>query len=123
MPKRLQSQKLVLVSATSALVTGFSKEAQVTQATQEGKKVILNQVSCIYYLVQFRKDKRATIQALIDFGSKVNAITLAYAKKLGLRTWKTNVGAQKIDGSLLKIYEIVIAAFQVKNKLGRARFF
>ena len=33
MPKAFKAKKLVLVPATSALVTGASKEAQVTQAT------------------------------------------------------------------------------------------
>ena len=50
-------------------------------------------------------------------------MTPAYAKQLGLWTQKTDIGAQKIDGSLLATYGIVIAAFQVINKLGRARFF
>ena len=100
-----------------------SKEAQMTQATQKGKKVILDQVPCIHYLVQFWKNKRATIWALIDSGSKINSMTPVYAKKLGLRTRKTDVGAQKINSSLLKTYGMIIAAFQMKNKLGRARFF
>ena len=100
---------------TSALVTGASKEAL---------EVVLDWVPCIYYPVQFRKDKeRATIGALIDSSSEVNAITLAYAKQISLRTQKTDLRAQKIDGSLLATYGMVIAAFQVKNKLGRARFF
>ena len=47
----------------------------------------------------------------------------AYAKRLGLKTWKTNVGVQKIDGSVLEIFGIVIANFQVKEKSGRPRFF
>ena len=85
--------------------------------------MILDRVLCIHYPVQFRKDKGGTIWLLINSGSEVNAITLAYAKKLGLRTRKTNVGAQKIDGSLLETYEIVIAAFQMKDKFGRVRFF
>ena len=50
-------------------------------------------------------------------------MTPAYAKKLGLRTRKTDIGAQKIDGSLLKTYEMVIAAFQMKDNLGRVWFF
>ena len=50
-------------------------------------------------------------------------MTPAYAKKLGLRVRKTNVGAQKIDGSVLETYGMVIAGFQVQDKLGRARFF
>ena len=69
-------------------MTSTNKEAQVTWVTeiiQVEKEVILDQVSCIYNPVQFQGDKRATIQALINLGSKVNAMTLAYAKQLGLR--------------------------------------
>ena len=47
----------------------------------------------------------------------------AYAKKFGLKTWKTNVGAQKIDGSALETFGMVIADFQVEDKDGRSRFF
>ena len=74
-------------------MTGASKEGQVTQATQEGKNVILDQVLYIHYPIKFQKDKRATIWALINSDSEVNAITLAYAKKLGLRIQKTDVEA------------------------------
>ena len=42
-----------------------------------------------------------------------------YAKKLGLKTQKTNVGAQKIDGSALETFEMVIVDFQVEDKGGR----
>ena len=49
-------------------------------------------------------------------------MTLAYASKLGLQMEKTDVGAQKIDGLLLETYGIVIAAFRVLNKVGRALF-
>lgn len=52
-------------------------------------------VSCTHYLVQFEKDLVKTL-ALIDFGSKINAITQLYAIKLGLKFWITNIGAQKI---------------------------
>ena len=76
MSKISKAKKLVLVSATSALVTGASKKAP---------EVVLDWVPCIYYLVQFRKDKEgAIIQALINSGSKVNAMTPAYTKQLGL---------------------------------------
>ena len=60
---------------------------------------------------------------MLNSGSKVNAISPAYAKRLGLKTWKTNVKVQKIDGSALKTFGIVIADFQVEDKGGRARFF
>ena len=60
---------------------------------------------------------------MLDFGSEVNAITLAYAVQLGLKVQKTNVSAQKIDVSSVETYGIVITAFQVLNKLGCSRFF
>ena len=95
----------------------------VIEASKEAQKIILDRVPCIHYPVQFRKDKEATIWALIDSGSKVNVITPAYAKQLGLQVWKTVVGAQKIDGSSLQTFGMVIADFQVEDKLGRSRFF
>lgn len=36
---------------------------------------------------------------------------------------RTYVGLQKIDGSILETYEMVIIGFQVQDKLRRARFF
>ena len=47
----------------------------------------------------------------------------AYAERLGLKTRKTNVGAQKIDGSALETFGMVIADFQVEDKSGRPKFF
>ena len=44
-------------------------------------------------------------------------MTLAYAKQLCFQTQKTDVGAQKIVGSLLETYRMVIAIFQVIHKL------
>ena len=35
----------------------------------------------------------------------------------------TDVGAQKIDGSTLETFGMVLASFQVEDKLGRAQFF
>ena len=50
-------------------------------------------------------------------------MSLAYAKRLDLKTWKTNVEAQKIDSSALEIFGMMIADFQVKDKGGRPKFF
>ena len=50
-------------------------------------------------------------------------MTLAYAKQLGLQTRKTDIRAQKIDGSSLRTFGIVIAGFQIEDKLSRAQFF
>ena len=60
---------------------------------------------------------------MLNSGSKVNAMSLTYAKRLGLKIRKTNVGAQKINGSTLETFEMVIADFQVEDKGGRPRFF
>ena len=46
-----------------------------------------------------------------------------FTRKLGLHIRKTNVGAQKIDGSALETFGMVIAEFLVEDKGGRPRFF
>ena len=50
-------------------------------------------------------------------------MTPAYASRLGLRVHRTNIGAQKIDGSTLETFGMVLASFQVEDKLRRIRFF
>ena len=50
-------------------------------------------------------------------------MTLRYISKLGLKVYSTDVKAQKIDGSTLKTFKMVLASFQVEDTLGRARFF
>ena len=50
-------------------------------------------------------------------------MTLAYAKQLGLRIKKTDVKAQKIDKSSSNTFRMVIADFQVIDKLVRVQFF
>ena len=50
-------------------------------------------------------------------------MTPAYTSRLGLQVYRTNIGAQKIDGSTFEIFGMVLASFQLEDKLGRARFF
>ena len=90
--------------------------------SMENKPLVLDWVPCIHYLIQFKKNK-VQVQALIDFGSEINVMTLGYVLKLGLKVRPTNVGAQKIDSSTLETFEMVLASFQVENTLGKARFF
>ena len=97
----------------------MSVSAISVPVTNKGKEVVVR-VPCIYYPVRFQDEQ---VRALLDSGSKVNIMSLAYAKMLGLKTRKTNVGAQKIDGSALETFEMVIADFQVEDKGGRPRFF
>ena len=49
--------------------------------------------------------------------------TSAYVIKLGLHIKKIDVGAQKINGSYLDIFGMVIANCLIKNKLRRVQFF
>ena len=60
---------------------------------------------------------------MFNSSSEVNAMSPAFAWKLGLHIWKTNVEAQKINSAAFKTFEMVIADFQVKDKIGRPRFF
>lgn len=46
-----------------------------------------------------------------------------YIWKLEFKTRITNIGAQKIDGSILEIFGILIADFQIENKIDKPRFF
>ena len=64
------------------LVSGLANSLLVTAASKE---TTLKRVPCIYYSVQFRTDKVHNVLALIDSGSEVNAISPAYAQKLGLQ--------------------------------------
>ena len=46
-----------------------------------------------------------------------------YVKKLGLKIWKNNIRTQKINGSILETFKMVMANFQVEDKGGRPKFF
>ncbi len=102
-----QAKKLVAVSATSTSTTNKNTEEK------------LEQVSCIRYPVTF-KDQT---QALLDSGSKVNIMSQAFEQQLGLKIRKTNVGAQKINGTILETYGMVVSTFSVSDKDRRERFF
>ena len=100
----------------------MSVSATFVPVTDGGKEVV--RVLCIHYPVRFQEDQgQEQLRALLDSGSKVNVMSPAYAKRLGLKTRKTNIRAQMIDGSALEIFGIVIADFQMENKSGRLRFF
>ena len=46
-----------------------------------------------------------------------------FALQLGFKIWKTNVEAQKIDGTTLKTYKLIVSTFSLLDKDGRERFF
>ena len=77
-------------------------------------------VSCIYYPIWVYKDE---IWALIKNKSKINVIGSNCIQMLGSKVRKISIGAQKIDFSTLKTFRIIIADFQIKNKVDKARYF
>ena len=92
--------------------------------TSKEDDVILERIPYIHYLIQFKKDVNETqVQALINSESEINAIYLIFVKELGLPIRLTDVRAQRIDGTTLDIYEIVVAAFSMTDKANQVRFF
>ncbi len=79
----------------------------------------LEWVPYIRYPVNFKDQTKA----LLDSGSEVNAMSQAFVQQLGLKIRKTNIGAQKIDGTILETYGMVVFTFSVSDKDGRERFF
>ena len=76
------------------------------------KKIMLEKKHYIYYL----------IWALLNSKSKVNAMIFDCNQELGLKIQKTNIKAQKIDGSTLKIFKIMIADFQMQDKADKPKY-
>ena len=118
--------KLVSISATITPLTGTREEvvenfemAKSAGASKDGKesggKYLENlaRVSYIRYLINFRKK---SVWALFDLTSKVNTDHPAFTKRLCLSIRPTNIGVQKIDGTILDTYKMRVAAFLVKDK-------
>ena len=133
-------KKLVLVLATSTPVTETRKEAVkaakavgTTKAVQtaevgkngeenKGKYPNLAQVLCIRYPITLRK-KSVSMSALLNSGSEINAIHPTLARELELPIRPTNVRAQKIDGTMLDTFGMVVTAFPMTNKANQVKFF
>ena len=109
------AKKLVTVLATSTPVTIARKEVV-------GKNLGFNfaRVPCIRYPINFRIK---SVSTLLDSGSEVNAVHPAFAKELGLSIGPTDVVVQKIDGTMLETYGMVVAAFSVEDKANWGKFF
>ena len=88
----------------------------------KGEYLSLARVPCIRYPITFRK-KSVSMLALLDSGSEVNAIHPTLVQKLGLSIRPTDVGTQKVDGTILYTFGMVVIAFSVTDKANRVRFF
>ena len=105
------SKTLILVLATFVPMTNNSIE-----------EIMLEKVFYIYYFVWFQENNEQ-IKILLNNNSKINTMSPGYIKKLGLKIWKINIVAQKIDDSTFNSFGIVIAKFEMEDKIGRLRFF
>ena len=88
--------------------------------TSKEDDVALQRVPYVHYPIWFKKKE---VQVLINSGSEINTMTPTYASRLGLRVYCTDVGVQKIDGSTFQTFGMILANFQVEDKLRRAWFF
>lgn len=79
----------------------------MTEASKEDD-MVLEKVSYVHHPIRFKKNK---VRALINLNSKVNAMTLTYIAKLAFKIRLIDVGAQKIYGSNLEIFIMLIAIF------------
>ena len=72
-----------------------------------------------WYSVTFKEQT----EALLDSESEINIMSPAFASQLGLKIRKTNIRAQKLDGTTLETYRIIVSIFFLLDKDGRKRFF
>lgn len=76
--------------------------------TDSIKKVIVNQIFCIKYLVDFQEKQ---LKVFFNSDNKVNDINFNYIRKLSFKIWKASIRVQKIDDFNLEIFGIIIANF------------
>ena len=93
-------KKPVLVSTTFSLVTETRKE----------EFVHLERVPYIYYSHRFWKNTKI-IKTVVDSGIKINALIPACASILNPKVYHINVKAQKIDGSTLDNFGMILVSF------------
>lgn len=90
--------------------------------TFESFTLLLKCVPYIYHLVQVKKNY-IMVQALLVSSSKITVMTPANVAKLGIKIQSTDGSTQKIDDFMLEMFRIVLANFQVNDKLGKFWFF
>lgn len=66
---------------------------------------------------------KTQVLTLIDSKIEVNTIHLSFVKELGFPIKSTEVGGQKINGTILDIYEIIVTVFSVIYKANQVRYF
>ena len=62
-------------------------------------------------------------KGLLNSKNKANAMSSAFDFQLDFKIQKTNIGTQKINGTILDNYGMVISIFSVLDKDSKERFF
>ena len=88
----------------------------------EGECPNLARVPYIRYPITFQKNS-VPVSALLDSGSEINANHPTFAQKLKLSIRTTDVGAQKIDDTMLDTFGMVVVVFSITDKANRVKFF
>ena len=110
---RAETVKTVETVETAEAV-GTVKAGQDSNESK-GECPNLARIPCIWYPITVRK-KSMPMLALFDSCSEVNTIRPIFAQELGLSIRTTDVGAQKIDGTMLDTFGMVVVAFSVTDK-------
>lgn len=82
------------------------------------KQSLIYHISSLFYI-----NKSVTDSNLINSESKVNVIQFKQTKKLGLYVRQINIGTQKVDGTSLKKFIIIITFFEFVDKKQKSQFF
>ena len=106
----------------------IAKGVEIARASKNNKKSESNenpgfnfaQVSCIRYPINFKKK---SMLAFLDSSNEVNAIHLIFTKELSFSIRVIDIRAQKINGTMLDNYRMIVADFLVTDKINQAGFF
>ena len=91
--------------------------------TIDAREKALKYVFCIYYPIQFKSANEIQVQVLVDLKSEINAIYLTFVKKPGLSIRSLKIETQKIDGTILDTYSMVVTVFSITNNANQVKFF
>ena len=56
---------------------------------------------------------------MLNSSKEINAMNPNFAQKFGFYIQKINIGAEKMNGCILKTSNIVITNFQIENKISK----
>ena len=92
---------------------GAGKDGEKSEDSEYPGKLV--PILCIWYSITFRR-KSVPMLLLFESSNEVNAIHPTFTQKLGLSIRPTDVETQKIDGTTLDTYRMIVAIFFITDK-------